>query len=539
MVQSDVARKLQGAVSDAHSGSGDYAYYIDHTGDGESGDVFYSKNGKTFGAPYEIATRGGKSVANVDTDNARRVQSTVSYQDCADDDDEYAAMEEAGLYTKGEIPLCERFISKKERDSMSDEDFAGKGKSFPINQPSDIAAAVHSMGRAGDKNLSSNSLKARIIAIAKRKGWTKYLPKAWQGDTSSSESARPTEGALKVRESAAVDQEILTLREAGARGEYDIKLIAPGKGATAFYPAEVLKRDGPAAFPAGTKVYLNHPVRAEESEGPGNRDVTRFAGVLAKPAEWRESHPKGAGLYSTIKVFSDHASMLQEKAPFLDMSIMANGKQAREASGKFKFEGNLPVLGSLDVGESVDIVPKAGAGGLILTEAARPGSQQEVAMTKDEVLALIRESAGSAASDRIKALEARALRGDAMLAASRIMGTMSLHEAAKARVLDNVTSGTIPVKEGALDEEAFKLIVVAEAKREGEYLAGILGSGRVVGMGTGSPVQLTEADLKEQRKRDKQQRKADEELEVEEADTFGRLMGNAEAGKRAALKVVA
>ena len=89
------------------------------------------------------------------------------------------------IYTRGGIPLVERFVSKAERDTMDEGDFAGKGKSFPIAKPGDIMAAVHSMGRAGSGNYGPAALKARIIAIAKKKGWTKYLPKAWRALFSS------------------------------------------------------------------------------------------------------------------------------------------------------------------------------------------------------------------------------------------------------------------------------------------------------------------------------------------------------------------
>src|ERR1035438_1263380 len=122
--------------------------------------------------------------------NSTNVLPRTTYEEEADDDDNYASMMEAGLYTKGPIPLIERFISKGERDKMAPEDFAGKGKSFPINTPGDIAAAVHSMGRAGDKNVGASTLKSRIVAIAKRKGWEKYLPKTWQGGDTAAAEAR-------------------------------------------------------------------------------------------------------------------------------------------------------------------------------------------------------------------------------------------------------------------------------------------------------------------------------------------------------------
>jgi len=75
-----------------------------------------------------------------------------------------------------------RDITEKDRKKIPDSDFAGKGTSFPISKPEDVAAAAASIGRAGDGNYSTDKLKANIIAIAKRKGaaFVAQLPKAWQ-----------------------------------------------------------------------------------------------------------------------------------------------------------------------------------------------------------------------------------------------------------------------------------------------------------------------------------------------------------------------
>ena len=44
MNHSNVRTQLQKAVQDAHQGTGVYANYLDHTGDGESGDCIYQAN---------------------------------------------------------------------------------------------------------------------------------------------------------------------------------------------------------------------------------------------------------------------------------------------------------------------------------------------------------------------------------------------------------------------------------------------------------------------------------------------------------------
>ncbi len=344
--------------------------------------------------------------------------------------------------------------------------------------------------------------------------------------------SRETE-SMKLVESAST-LETIVLKE--ARADYEIKLIAPGKGSSAFYPAEVLKRDGPNVFKANTHIYLNHATRAEEAERPEG-DVKNLAGVLTTDATYNESHAKGPGLYARMKVFADHGQLVEEKAPHVGMSIRANGDAVMEGKRPVMRDG-VPVLARLTSAESVDVVTKAGAGGMILTEAARTAnSQQESAMTEEQITKLV-ESAVAAAVKSVSApmagLTERALRGDAMVQAQKILAGVSLAEASKARVIDMVLERTIPVKEGALDVAAFTEAVNFEAKREGEYISRITGGGRVTGMGSApvDPVKLQEARTREKA----------EAVEVREAgeSVFGRLMGgNKEAAKAAASKGVA
>ncbi len=483
MMHSDVQSRLSDAVNDMHRGTGKYGSYVDHSGDGESGDVIYNSGGDLRKAPYEIQTQGGKAVANIDHENSTNVVPCTTYQEEADDDDSYASMMEAALYTKGDKPLVERFISKGERDNASGESFAGKGKSFPILKPGDVQAAVHAMGRAGSSNYGMAQLKANIIRIAKAKGFASSLPKAWQGDgTSASEAAvsRGTAQTMDLRESTAWSDE-LSLSEA-ATTEMEAKLIAPGKGSSAFYPAEVLKRDGPNVFKKGTHVYINHPTVAEEAARPEG-DWHKLVGALSTDAVYHESHAKGPGLYAKVKFASESAPMIKEKAPYTGMSIRASGVAE---SGKSK--DGVPVLKQLTSAESVDIVTKAGAGGMLLTEAARGNNNsQEVEMTETDVKKLV-ESAVTAA---VAPYQRRALKGDAMLAANRVLAPLSLSEAAKVMITENVIrdGDNLPIKEGALDEAKLGELVTLEAKRVGAVLGASFPG--VHGMGAGEPVDIT------------------------------------------------
>jgi hypothetical protein len=558
MNHSDVRSRLSKAVTDAHAGTGTYAnYYIDHTGDGESGDCIYSANGDMKKAPYELSDVGGKATANLDTANSVSVTPMTTYQEEADDDDQYASMMEAKLYTEGPKPLIERFISKAERSGASEDSFAGKGKSFPILKPADVGAAVHAMGRAGSGNYGMAQLKANIIARAKAKGWTSELPKAWRGDSSSSteglrstqpssediarlnvlkesgilteaqvqsalavfaSGARPasvtfvnrgtSDDSINLFESAATFE---TIKLTEAKADYEIKLIAPGKGSSAFYPAEVLKRDGPGVFKAGTHVYLNHQTAAEEAQRPEG-DVRNLAGVLTTAAVYHENHAKGPGLYGRMKVFQDHAQIVEEKAAHVGMSIRASG-----VAESGKRQDGLPILKQLTGAESVDVVTRAGAGGMILTEAAKPAKEGE--MTLEETQKAIQDGIKAATAPLIE----RALRGDATVEANAVLEGLSLHADTKARIVKRVTESALPVTEGKLDVTKLRESIVAIAKEEGEYASRISGGGRVFGMGAGGAT-VTTAEAKKP-----------EEIEGARIKTYMRL-GLSEAAAKVAVR---
>lgn len=523
LMHSDVTSRLTSAVQAAHEGTGKYAYYVDHNGDGESGDCVYGCDGSRYSAPYEIQNQGGKTTANLDTANAQKVATRTSYEPVADDADNYASMMEAGLYTKGPIPLIERFISKGERDKMAPEDFAGKGKSFPINTPGDIAAAVHSMGRAGDKNVGASTLKSRIVAIAKRKGWEKYLPKTWQGaETAEAESRQSSAaGTLKLTESIDwTEQEALALVESAGAVEREIKILAPGEGSSAIYTKEVMQRDGPSTFKKGTQIFINHATKAEESARPEG-DWHKLVGALSGNAYWKESAKHGDGLYGMAAFDPSVAPSILTKAPWSGMSIRANGTAAVEA-GRTVTKNGKPVLGAFTGCESIDIVTRAGAGGMILTESARAATTQEVDMTEAEVKRLI--EAGNAP------LLARALRGDALVEASRVLSPLhGMHDALKQEVITRVIGDglALPIKEGELDTAKFGELVMAEAKRVASVFSQAGGTIRVQGLGVGEPVSI---DVKTR----EAQRAEAKEIEDESVRVFESLMGPGPAAAIAA-----
>lgn len=514
---SDIHNTLSDQLDDMHPGQ---CCVCDVFGDDQSGDVVYrqtdpkSGSAQTFKAPYAIGTTNGKRSAEIDEDSKTNVVPRTTYEEEADDEDSYNHMESERkrdkLYTV--LPAYERFISKSERDSADSGSFAGKGQSFPILKPGDVMAAVRSMGRAGSGNVGTSTLKANIIRIAKKKGWTKYLPKAWQSggtaDSDASESLKfrfaDEPQSMKLFESALTLEQIV-LKE--ARADYPIKLIAPGKGSSAFYPKEVLQRDGPKVFKSGTHVYLNHPTAAEEAARPEG-DVNNLAGVLTTPAEWQESGAKGPGLYARMKVFADHAQTVEEKYQHVGMSIRASGI----AEAGRKHEG-LPILKELTGAESVDIVTKPGADGRIFTESART-TEGEAEMTAVEVKRLVEA--------QVRPFREKAHKSEAREMAMGLLEAVTLPDIAKQKIVARAVESLDLSEE--IDEKALGEAVVREAKLEGEYLAQITGSGRVIGMGPSPVVKPKEA---------KRLKEAEKELRKESVNIFEELMGDRDAAKLA------
>jgi hypothetical protein len=68
------------------------------------------------------------------------------------------------------------YISKKERENISDDDFAWpEEKKYPIRSQEELDAAAKLIGRAPKSKQAA--IKARAIKIAKRKGLK--LPDSW------------------------------------------------------------------------------------------------------------------------------------------------------------------------------------------------------------------------------------------------------------------------------------------------------------------------------------------------------------------------
>jgi hypothetical protein len=150
-------------------------------------------------------------------------------------------------------------------------------------------------------------------------------------------------------------------------------------------------------------------------------------------------------------------------------------------------------------------------------------------MTADEAKKLI--EAGIA--EGLKPLRERAVKADAREEATRLLETVTLPPAAKTRIIERAVMN-LPTKDGELDMGEFRKLVVAESQSEGQYLAQITGSGRVVGMG---PTVVTESDEKAARKAEKRRLKEAKRLREGGRDAFEALGMPKEAAKLASREV--
>lgn len=151
-------------------------------------------------------------------------------------------------------------------------------------------------------------------------------------------------------------------------------------GASGYYSAVVLGRDGPKIFPVGTQMFLDHPTPTEESERPVRSVKDLAATIVTTPVY------EGDGLYADIETFPHAEPLIAALAETVALSIRADGMgRPGEVGGRRGM-----IIESLVAGHSVDFVTRGGAGGALIslresaavevTEAANLGAWLEAAL---------------------------------------------------------------------------------------------------------------------------------------------------------------
>lgn len=295
--------------------------------------------------------------------------------------------------------------------------------------------------------------------------------------------------------------EFIPLVEKAVRrdGTIPIKVIAPGWGSSGYYPADVLKRDGPTVFGEGLQMFWDHQTAYEEMERPEG-ELDDLAAVLTSAARWEDAGPAGAGLYADAKVFPHYVESVDSLASHIGVSIRANGRATQgEAEGR---KG--PIIESITAAKSVDFVTKPGAGGQIISmfESARPARKEVKEENHD--MDKLKEAQDVIAEQGLviaRMQEALLLREAGDYVADALKGS-ALPELTVAR-LQKALAVNPPLKEGALDKETYAARIAEAVTEETTYLQsiGALGSGRIEGMGGASAPDTTKPDTADATKR--------------------------------------
>lgn len=211
----------------------------------------------------------------------------------------------------------------------------------------------------------------------------------------------------------------------GTKGIWRTRIIeADVQGSSGYYPAEVLRRDGPAAFPAGTHVYLDHPTPDEDHERP-ERSFKDLAGYLVDGARFEETTDTGSGLFARIQFIDELKDRIKSLAPVIGLSIRASGNIENGPDGQ-------RVVRSISQGLSVDVVTRAGAGGRLvnMTEStgqdSRPADQTTVSESSGGTAESAIASKVASLADQIEKLQESIVRiGQAMAEQQKITATLA------------------------------------------------------------------------------------------------------------------
>jgi len=349
--------------------------------------------------------------------------------------------------------------------------------------------------------------KALRVSLEQVRG---QLRKTWGQLAAEIEPEPDAEPAAEAVE-AEITGDFIQLNEGAVdtEGVVSLKLIRPGWGSSGFYAPDVLERDGPKVFAKGTKMYWDHQTVTEERERPEGT-LTRLAGEFITDALWQADGADGPGLYADAKVFAPFRQPVDEMAPHIGVSIRAMGKATNgEAEGR---KG--PIIAELTLAKSVDFVTVPGAGGKVLQlfESYREGStiteeptmegepivtDQEAQELREANEALVTDTATLTAENATLTAENKRLTEVLLLNSvaalvTETLATIEMAPLTRERLTEALKSKPV-ITDGELDRGATVQVIQEAAQAEIEYLAGVVGSGEIRGMGEPPQTQKPEA----------------------------------------------
>lgn len=246
-------------------------------------------------------------------------------------------------------------------------------------------------------------------------------------------------------------------------------------GSSAYYPHEVIERDGPRVFTAGLHMYQNHMTEAEQWDRPEGA-VENLVGTLVSDA-WIEED----GLYADVEFYPSYVARISEIHKDIGLSVRASGlTEDAEVEGRFG-----PVLIALTAANSVDVVTRAGAGGKLtnilesdrelagtLIESNKEGTRPVADVTKEDFealkVALIEAISGipAAIAESLATVEADAVVVEDDAEDAIVIDHAAVVEALAANHLPAISAGAIieSLNAGiALDEAIASQVALREA----------------------------------------------------------------------------
>jgi DNA-directed RNA polymerase subunit RPC12/RpoP len=235
-----------------------------HDGQTKISEISLVDRGSNFNSRFQLVKAAGDGApefvgkmlgdVEVDADTPGYSVTVTNEADVADDDAPATKTvsddEAASTFTPGDLAKmlarkADEIVEKRDmdahvgggvdRDKIPAEDFAGKNRSFPIVTPGDVSDAASSIGRAGEDNYPSATLKKNIISIARRKGsaFVAELPEAWRAEMGADKDAdaevTKTAGGVEMDDVDEADD--VEVKAAGATVEKKDKVVCPHCGA--------------------------------------------------------------------------------------------------------------------------------------------------------------------------------------------------------------------------------------------------------------------------------------------------------------------
>jgi len=294
-----------------------------------------------------------------------------------------------------------------------------------------------------------------------------------------------------------------------ADGTVRLRIISPGKGSSAYYEADQLKRD--ASVFKNAQVFWDHPGRREEGDRP-ERSLRDLCGVAVTDPVYEETGGAGPGLYTDVRVFKPYQPLIEEMGPHIGVSIRAAGSVVTKKIG-----GESVRVAEKFTSGGFDFVTKAGAGGKVVpfTEAARSGvddyvqqflaehpqesessesaraqfvewatgvsHKEEEEMELKEQLSQAQAEIASLKAANQRLTEAAILQEAAGIVEAEIAKDKDLPDVTRTRLRESLKTKS-PVKEGKLDKDALAAAVTEAVKAEKAYIASLKPKG-ITGMG--------------------------------------------------------